>query len=803
MHRILPRPAPLALAVSLALGSAGLGAQTPAPGAWQDGRPRQIAIAAQPLGDALNAWARQTGAQLAVPQHLVAGKAAPAVSGALRPREALERLLAGSGLHGVFEGPLVSIEPVPAAGRDEAVLAPVTVVAPAAQEVGDGPVRGYVAKRSMAGTKTDTPLIETPQSISVVGAEEIDALKSQSLQDALGYVAGVSRFEGLSRVQDTIYLRGFQAQAGTGSVYRDGMKYTVNPFNGKQEIHGLERIEVLKGAASVLYGAAGPGGIINMVSKRPTATPLHELSLELGSFGRKQVSGDFGGPLDQDGEWSYRLSFLQRDSDTFVDHVRDDRTFIAPALRWQPNAATSLTLLADYQKDKTNYVYWLPAQGTIFPTVHGTIPRNRFTGEPGYSKFDMERYSIGYLFEHAFNDQFTFRNSLRYFHANSDFPLVWVSGLADDQRTSAYRGGALRWERSSALVADTSLQYRGTHGGVQHTVLAGFDYTRPRNQSERYDRTADSIDYYNPVYGGPLGAPVRDDWWSYNADTRQLGLYAQDQMKIADRWVVLLGGRYDHVRDNQSNLYTGEKSIDNEKSTAFTGRAGLVYLADNGLAPFASFSQSFEPTSGRDRLGARFDPSTGTQYEAGVRYQPQGADTLVSASVYQLTRQNVAVDDPVDPAYSAQIGEVRSRGLELEARTRVGRNAQLIAAYAYTDARTTRASPLQPSQVGQRSPGIPFHQLSIWGDYDFGRFGMPGLKAGAGMRYQSQTKPNTGSFDVPSFTVFDAMVGYTTGPWRLALNITNLFDKTYVGSCTTGCFYGEPRKVIGTATYRW
>ncbi|WP_232626000.1 TonB-dependent siderophore receptor [Achromobacter deleyi] len=795
------RAAAIRLALLMSAGLACAGSAPPAQAQSAEVR-RAYAIAPGPLSQTLNAYASAAGVELTMNDSLLQGKRSDGIHGSYSVGEGFAALLRGHGLQAARErNGSYTLQPAPASSPDATTLDAVTVTA--RPETATGPLHGYAARLSATGTKTDTPIIETPQSISVVGAEEIETLKAQNVQDALGYVAGVSRFEGISRVQDTIYIRGFQAQAGTGSLYRDGTKYTVNPFNGKQEIYGLERIEVLKGASSVLYGTAGPGGIINMVSKRPTATPQHELNVELGSFNRRQISGDFSGPLDQDGVWSYRLTALGRDSDTFVDYVKDDRTFIAPALKWQPSAATSLTLLADYQKDRTNYVYWLPAQGTIFPTVHGKIPRNRFTGEPGYSKFDSERYSIGYLFEHAFNERVTLRNSLRYFHSNSEFPGVWVSGLAADQRTSAFRGGFLRWERSSSVVADTSLQYRGTHGGIEHTILAGFDYTRPKNQSERYDRTASNIDYYNPVYGAPLGQPTRDEWWSYNFDSPQLGLYLQDQMKIADKWVVLLGGRYDHVRQNQSNLYTGEKSIDNERSKAFTGRAGLVYLADNGLAPYLSFSQSFEPTEGSDRQGARFEPTTGDQYEIGLRYQPPGSNTLISAAVYQLTRQNVSVTDPVDPAFSAQIGEVRSRGFELEARTRVGRNANVIAAYAYTDARTTKASPLQPSQAGLRSPGIPFHQLSLWGDYNFGSFGMPGLKIGAGMRYQSSTKPNTGDFSVPSFTLFDAMASYTTGPWSLALNVTNLFDKTYVGSCTTGCFYGEPRRVIGTATYRW
>ncbi len=802
--RSLPRHQLLNAALAAAFGSIALctppaTAQTAPQAAAQA---FDIDVPAQPLATALNKLSRQTSTPVFAAGDLVAGLNSRAVSGRLTLEQALNGMLAGSPLQAsrTANGGFA----IRRAAASEAILPTVNVSAAREGESPAGPLQGYVAKRSATGTKTDTPLIETPQSISVVGAEEIDTLKSQSLQDALGYVAGVSRFEGgPSRVMDAVYIRGFQVQSGTGGIYRDGTKYATNAFDGTQEIYGLERIEVLKGAASVLYGSAGPGGIINMVSKRPTSTPLHELNLELGSFDRKQISGDFGGPLGKDGEWSYRMTFLQRDSNTFVDYVPDDRTFIAPALKWQPNAATSLTLLADYQKDRTNYVYGLPENGTIFPTRYGKIPRHRFTGEPGYSKFDMDRYSVGYLFEHALNDRLTLRNSLRYFHAKTNFPQVWTSDLAADQRTSDSRGGTLRWDRASSLVADTSVQYQGTHGNVQHTALIGFDYSNIKPQSERYDRTADNLDYYNPIYGSPLGEPVPFTSWSFKQDVKQLGIYAQNQMKFADKWVALVGGRYDYVRVNENALFTGEKTIDNEKNNAFTSRAGLVYLADNGLAPFISFSESFEPVQGKDRLGSRFDPTTGTQYEIGARYQPNGSSTLISAALYQLTRQNVTVADPFNPLYSAQIGEMRSRGLELEARTRLGRNANLIAVYAYTDARTTKASPLQPAQVGKRSPGIPFHQFSIWGDYNFGSFGLPQLKVGAGVRYQSETKPNFGSFDVPSFTLFDAMVSYTTGPWRMALNITNLFDKTYVGSCTSGCFYGEPRRAIATATYRW
>jgi iron complex outermembrane receptor protein len=785
-HRTL---APIALAALLALGSAAVHSQT-APA-------HDVSIASQPLGQALNELARQTGLDLSFPADLVAGRTAPAVSGNLTVRQALDRLLAGSGLRAAVDGSNVTVRPVAQGEADE--LAPIVVTGRVDQETAAGPLHGYAAKRSATATKTDTPLIETPQSISVVGAQEIETLKSQSVSEAFGYVAGVARVEGVDRTTESLMIRGFEAWADNGSLYRDGIKYGVNLNNGTQEPYGLERIELLKGAASVLYGAAAPGGIVNTVSKRPTADALRELNVELGSFSRKQVSGDFGGALDAAGEWSYRLTFLQRDSDTFVDHVPDDRTYVAPALKWQPSAATSLTLLSEYQRDRTAYVYGLPVEGTVLPNPNGRIPRERFQGEPGFDKYDNERWSIGYLFEHAFNQDLKLRQNLRYFHQTNERPFIYTTTWTTADQREVERFAIHAEDRSRAVTADTSLEYRLSTGAIVHTMLLGLDYNTQRHAQTTAEASVAPLDLFTPTYGSPIGAmtPIGT---RRNEDDRT-GLYFQDQMKIADKWVVLLGGRQDWSHSDAKRARSSEWT--REKTDDFTAKAGVVYLAGNGLAPFFSYSQSFQPEAGLDRNDNRFKPSEGEQYELGIRYQPANSDTLLSATVYDLTKTNVSVTDPVDPTFSAQLGKVRSRGLELEARTRVGRNVNLIAAYAYTDARTTKSSPLTPELDGVRTGGVPYNQASAWADYDFGGLGVRGLKAGVGVRYVDST---TGSFvnvTVPSFTLFDAMISYTTGAWRLALNANNVADKTYVASCTYACFYGEPRRVVATAGYRW
>lgn len=794
------RPLPLALAIALSFGTVTATAQAPSAEALLS-TPVQLHIVAQPLGQALNDWARQCRIELIVPPALVAGKTAPAVSGPLAPRQALDRLLAGSGLVASLEGVAMVIKAAPASTG--ASLPTIMVTASADQPSATGPLRGIVATRSATGTKTSTPILETPQSISVVGAEEIESIKAQSLMDALGYVAGVTRVEGVDRTTESLVIRGFEAWADNGSLYRDGTKYAVNNNNGTQEPYGLERIELLKGAASVLYGAAAPGGIINTVSKRPSATPLHELNAEVGSFDRKQVSGDFGGALgadaDNPGDWSYRLTFLARRSGTFVDHVPDDRNYLAPALRWQPSASTSLTLLSEYQHDRTAYVYGLPAQGTVQANVNGRIPRSRFVGEPGFDRYDNTRWSVGYLFEHAFNEQLKLRNSLRHYQQSNARPFVYIDGLTPDQRSTDFRAAVEAVDHSNAITSDTSLEYRWRLGATTHTSLVGVDHTYQKHAQVTRTGNAGPLDLYAPVYGGPVG-PFGDEGIRRLRD-RKTGLYAQDQMKVNERWVVLLGGRQDWSRNDAKAASSGAWS--NEQTDAFSGRAGLVYLTSVGLAPFLSYSQSFEPTAGGDRLGQRFKPSEGDQVEAGLRFQPANSPTLLSAVVYQLTKTNVSVTDPVDVNFSVQQGKVRSRGFEFEARTRLARRVNLIGAYAYTDAHTLQSSALTPELNGTRTGGVPRHQLSLWSDLDFGGLGLPGFKAGAGVRHVGSTIGSYVAVDVPAFTLVDAMVSYGTGPWRFALNATNLAERYHVSSCTYACFYGEPRKLIGTLSYRW
>ncbi|NRR34221.1 TonB-dependent siderophore receptor [Oxalobacteraceae bacterium] len=675
-------------------------------------------------------------------------------------------------------------------------LAPVLVTGAAIAETATGQVTGYLAKRSATATKTDTPLIETPQSVSVVTADQIEAQGAKSLRDVVGYTPGVGAQGNGYRDADNLILRGFAVD--NGSIRRDGLLSPGNTFTGSSEPFGLERVDVLRGAASLLYGAAEPGGIINLVTKRPTTESLHDIGLETGSYKRKQITGDFGGALNEDGSLAFRLTVLKRNSDTFIDFVPDNRLYIAPALTWKPSAATSVTLLAHYQKSRYNRQWGVAPEGSLLFNPHGKLPRELYIGEPGDSKQDTHK-SYAVLVEQKLNEQNRFNFSLRHSDVKMNWDYAGRDSLADDLRT-LNRFGVKRMEQVKAWTMDSNLQSYFSTGALAHQVVVGVDASDADNQRVRRYQFIAPLDIFAPVYGSqPYGDDGAD---GYKRKQRAVGLYAQDQIKFDQRWVAVLGARRDQVKISGSSYFADSWSSETNKAN--TGRLGLVYLADNGLAPYLSFSQSFQPEGDVDRLGKRFKPTKGDQYEAGVRYQPKNSNTMLSAAVYQLTQSNVLSPDPVNTDYSVQLGEVRARGLELEAHADLSRALRLIASYTYTDAEITKASAADPGSLGLRQPNTPRSMASAWADYQFSAAGLPGLRAGGGVRYVGSTVSAGGSYKVPSYTVLDAGVNFQQGHWKYALTVKNLGDRHYIAECGGGyCNYGDPRQVLLSANYRW
>lgn len=796
-HRFVSPNGLTALAVSLLLAF-GL----PPQAAQAQEAPVRVSIAAQPLGSALVRIANEYSLELAYSPDIAVGRNAPAVSGNLTADQALRQVLAGTGIEFRRNGRNVSLSRPEQSSVTQ--LPTIAVVGSSLNETGRGPFRGYAATRSTSGTKTDTPILETPQSITVVGAEEMRDRKVAGFGDALNYVAGVIPVATSDdRMSDQAILRGFRADSS--SFYRDGQKFSQNLYyDGQQEPYACERIEVLKGASSLLYGMAEPGGIVNCVTKSPTPEPIRELNLEYGSFDRKQVSGDLGGLLGKGSDWSYRLTFLARDSDSMVKHTPDDRAFFAGAVKWQPSAATSFELRADYLHSRTSHSSSLPSQGTLLPNPNGTISRDYYEGWPGHDIYTSTSKSVGYRFEHAFSDRLKLRQNATFFDRTINNPALTSVGFSADQTSSTSVSG-LEWTESShSITTDTSLEASIETGPVSHKLIGGFDTMRGAWKTRRYRFSSPGVfDYFDPQYDFSVQGALRP--WNFFPDSEQqnTGLYVQDQMKIADRWVLLLGLRHDWYSSTSNYVLTTGESI-KEKTEATTRRAGLVYLADYGIAPFISFSQSFVPVSGEDRTGSRFKPTEGEQYEAGIRWQPPGTSAMFSMAAYQLTKQNVTVSDPADSMFQTQLGEVRSRGIEIEARGEISHGTNVIAAYTYTDAKTTKSSPLTPDALG-RTGGIPRNTFALWLDQDFGRLGLPGLHTGIGIRrMDSYPSESDNTLINRALTLVDFMASYTNGPWRFALNISNLADKRYA-TCTASnqCVWGESRRAIASVGYRW
>jgi len=677
---------------------------------------------------------------------------------------------------------------------------------------------GYVANDGSAATKTDTPIIETPQSISIVTRQQIDDQQPQSLNEALRYSPGVvpetqgtaSNFWGANSLQ----LRGF-----TPGVFLDGLQ-DDSSTNDMVDPYFYQSVEVLSGPPSVLYGQASPGGIIDVVSKQPTATPLHEITFGLGNYDRYQAGFDFSGPLDQDDHWLYRLTGIGLTQATQTPWIKHKRYGIAPALTWRPDENTSLTLRANftYSPDMGDYSN-SPAVGSVLPSPLGKVSADFNPGDPSFNKAEQRMGMIGYQFEHHFNDIWTFQQNARFTDNRNEANMIWPDGLEADGETLD-RYAFVRHMSARSYLIDNRLTAQFDLGAIQNTMLLGISYSR-FNENWVYGSSVDvpPINIFDPVYGVSVQGPNPDTFSAENNHASQTGVYLQDQMSL-DHWRLLLGVRQDWVKEDQTS---NEPSlvIPNQPSNKFTWRTGLVYLFDNGLAPYVSYATSFQPQFGSiTTSGAPAVPTTGQQYEAGLKFQPAGSNSLLTAAIYNLTEQNVPESDPLDPGFVIQVGEIRSRGLELSDRTSLTNDLNLIASYAYTDSRYTKTpatdtgyNGVSAAVQGNYQYAVPKQTASLWLDYTLHGHVLQGLGMSAGVRYVgSSYGDDVNSFKVPAFTLLDAAIRYDVGAidpalrgLKLQLNISNLLDKSYVSACdsSTTCNFGVRRTIYASATYDW
>jgi iron complex outermembrane receptor protein len=674
-------------------------------------------------------------------------------------------------------------------------------------ESADGPVEGPYAKRSATATKTDTPIMETPQSISVISSGDMSARGARSLAQAMRYSSGVtteSRGAVVSRY-DMLTMRGFQINRN----YLDGLQLQYNGWYAIPQIapEMVERLEILKGPASVLYGSSPPGGLINLVSKQPRNETSGEVSASVGTNNLYEGTIDATGPLDDEGKFSYRFVGLARTGDGQAKTTEVERELVAPTLTWRPSSGTSLTFQAHYQQDPKSGAYGaVPALGSVHANPIRQLDPDFYDGDVNWEEFDRKQWTVGYLFEHELDEFFTFRQNFRYLETKVDYKSVYSTGLQADNRT-LNRASIYSDEDSASYAIDNQLQARFGTGAVTHTVLAGLDRWDLNSDAEIGYGSAPSLDIFNPDNSQTI--PAIPPFYDFELDHAQTGVYLQEQAKIGGL-TMLLGARQDWYKRRDFERLSGTHSGFDQDNLSL--RAGALYTFGNGIAPYVSYAESFEPQSGSDFFGNPFDPTTGKQIEAGVKFQSASERTMVTAAIFEIKKQNVTTPDP-DPAhagFSIQSGEIRSRGFEIEGHAQPAAGLTLSAFYTKLDVEFTKDN---GGLAGKTPVWVADQTASIWAEYALPAQMIDGLTLGGGIRYVGETyvdSANTGTTD--PYTLFDAMVEYDLAAISpelagntIRLNGTNLADKRHVAGCYAQfwCWFGEERAVTLTLTHRW
>ncbi|WP_394566421.1 TonB-dependent siderophore receptor [Bradyrhizobium sp. 31Argb] len=666
-----------------------------------------------------------------------------------------------------------------------------------------GPIEGYVAGRSMTGTKTNTPIMQTPQAISVIGSEQIRDQKPGKLDEILRYAPGVvaSTF-GADNRNDWFLIRGFKSDDiglfldGLQLFYTSYASWKLQPFN-------LERVEVLRGPSAVLYGGSSPSGIVNAVSKMPPAEPIRYLETGVNNFGNAYVAFDFGGPVQtqaSNGQLLYRVVGQVQNGGTQVDFTPNNNYFIAPSVTWRPDADTSFTVLASASYNQTRSQNFLPYVGTVVDAPFGRIPTQLFASDPSMDTFKREQEMLGYQFERNLSDSVTFRQNARFAHVDVTLATLYGLGYATTPAAANLaRGNFVTRGIANQADLDSQLEYRFATGPLRHTMLFGLDLKHYSLDDWQGFGAAMPLNLVNPVYTptAPFnGAPYQDAALTQ----KQLGTYIQDQIKL-DRFTLVLSGRNDWVATNNDNHIGLAQNRDDSR---FSGRVGLIYNFDSGFAPYVAYATSYNPIVGLNAANQLLLPETGEQTEIGLKVQPLGFNGHFGVALFDLKRQNALTTDPNNTRLQTQNGEVTSRGVEAEVVANVMPGLKVTG--SFTTYNLFISKDLNPALIGKAPTNTPQNVASTWADYTFQDGPLRGFGFGGGLRYIGESFADTANtLTVPAVFLGDAAVHYEWQNWRAALNVVNVSDKIYVASCSspTACFYGDRRRITASLSYKW
>lgn len=660
-------------------------------------------------------------------------------------------------------------------------------------------------------TKTALAPEETPQSITVLDPVALEMRGVDSVAAALRYVPGVATElrGGTATRLDMFNIRGFD----NFQNYYDGLQLLYNDWNLQPQIDlkAVEQVEVFRGPTSTLYGAMPPGGMVNLIGKRPRTERFNEIEVATGTHDLREASIESTGRIG-DSAFSYSLVGLVREKDGQAKTSREERRLIAPSVNWQVSDDTLVNFNLYYQDDPELGIYnTLPAAGLFRPNPNGRLPVDAFAGDKNWDHYERDVTLVGYKINHRFNNDWTFLQNFRYTDATAYQENTYGLGLAGDFRTLARRA-YLTDEATEGVTVDNQLTGLVRVGRLEHNLLVGIDYLYMRSDIRYEDAAAPSIDLFAPDYDLIDPAALAFDP-AYSSDfkltKKQLGFYLQDQIRLQNL-VVIAGLRYDDYKMTEKGLQYGDTISRRLNQHKLTSRIGALYRFANGISPFVSYAESYEPLSGVDRHRNAFKPSTGEQWEAGVKYNPANGNASLALALFRIDKKNVPTRDPSgSPNDLIQVGEVRSQGIELEATVKPVDNLLLALTYTYQDVEVTKDN---SGLAGKTPVWVPDHIASLWADYASATGPFAGIGLGAGVRYIGEAAldaANSGT--VPSATLVDLAIDYDLGELSsqlrgasLSLKASNLLDERYY-SCydADNCWFGAERTIEAGVAYRF
>ncbi|WP_455923742.1 TonB-dependent siderophore receptor [Pseudomonas putida] len=676
-----------------------------------------------------------------------------------------------------------------------------SIVGTADDESAQGPVKGYRATRSASATRTDTSIHETPQSISVVTKDAVEDLSATRLQDALDYAGGVGRANNFGgQGLTTFTVRGFT----TGEFYRNG--FPINRgYPNMPDANTIERLEVLRGPATMLYGRGDPGGTFNVVSKQPLAERSVTLGSQFDSQGMRRGTLDASGPLDDEGRLAYRLNVVGEGGDTFRDHVQTERYGVTPVLSWQVNDDTRVVFEGDFMRNN----HPLDRGVTHYPGQIGTASRSTFFGEKDAGKLHNDNNMAQVRFEHFINENWTLGGGVQWLDGSLAGNAVEANGIGTDGRTL---GRNFNYRKLEWTDRDGQLNLTGhfSTAGFEHTLLTGievenYDYKSIIQRSSGAV-TAYPINIFDPVYSQARPALTRTPTHD-KENLKTYSAFVQDQVALTDRLKVLAGARFERFEHDYDTYVAGGRDW-TKADNAVTPRVGVTYDLTETVAVYADAARSFKPNTGASRpvtgtvASNGFDPEKGKSVELGIKWEALDRQLSVDAAVYQIEKRNVLTTDPVDNTYSVAAGQVRSRGLDINVAGNLTPEWRVIGGYAYVDAEVTKDNTITS---GTRLLNIPRNSLSLLNVYEFQDGSLKGLGLGGGARYVDERARQTANsgFSMAAYTVFDLLGYYKVNEHvRLNLDVKNLFNRDYEEGAfgNVYAYPGAPRTVqVGIA----